>query len=209
MSPMRRTITIALATVLVLLGVGAAGMVLMHDEDGSGWGWSAMTTSGHMGGDSGSTSGFGPWMHGSARTADEAGYLSEMVAHHREAILAAGELSRSDRPEMRAFGRDVVATQSEQVRLMGGWLAAWYPDEPAASYEPMMRDLSGLSGDELDRAFLEDMIGHHMAAVMMSQQLLVRGLDEHAEVGDLARTIRDDQMDEIAWMRSTWSRMAP
>ena len=41
------------------------------------------------------------------------------------------------------------------------------------------------------------MVGHHMAAVMMSQQLLMRGLDEHRAVADLARTIRDDQMDEI------------
>ena len=41
----------------------------------------------------------------------------------------------------------------------------------------MMRDLSGLSGDRLDRTFLEDMIGHHMAAVTMSQRLLgCRGL---------------------------------
>ena len=102
-----------------------------------------------------------------------------------------------------------METQSAQIELMEGWLAEWYPGERAATaYEPMMRDLSGLSGDTLDRIFLEDMIGHHMAAVMMSQQLLVRGLDEHAEVADLAGQIRDEQMDEIAWMRATWSTMA-
>ena len=91
---------------------------------------------------------------------------------------------------------------------MEGWLDEWHPDARAESaYEPMMRDLTDLGGDALDRVFLEDMIGHHMAAVMMSQQLLVRGLAEHPEVADLARTIRDDQMAEIAWMRATWSRM--
>ena len=64
----------------------------------------------------------------------------------------------------------------------------------------MMRDLAGLSADRLDRTFLEDMIGHHMAAVMMSQHLLWRGTD-HEEVGDLARSIRDDQHAEIIRMQ--------
>jgi uncharacterized protein (DUF305 family) len=64
----------------------------------------------------------------------------------------------------------------------------------------MMRDLSRLSGDDLDRAFLRDMLGHHMVAVMMSQHLLWRGAD-HNEVAELARSVRDDQHAEIVVMR--------
>ena len=199
---MKRMIAILAATAVVLLGLGAAGMAWVHSDDDPGWGRHSMASSGWMGGSMGGS------MRGS-RPTDEAGYLAEMVAHHREAVLAATELQRSERPAMRAFGRDVVATQSAQVELMEGWLEEWHADEPDAAYEPMMRDLTGLSGDALDRTFLEDMIGHHMAAVMMSQQLLVRGLDEHAEVADLAGQIRDEQMDEIVWMRATWSRMGP
>jgi uncharacterized protein (DUF305 family) len=204
---MRRLIAIAAAAVVVLLGLGITGMVLAHWDDDPGWGRHMGSTSGWMDGSRGPGSGVGSWMHGT-RVGDEADYLREMVAHHEEAVMAAGELGRSERPAMRDFGRDVVATQSAQITLMEGWLAEWYPDEPTdTTYAPMMRDLSGLSGDALDRAFLEDMIGHHMAAVMMSQQLLARGLDEHEAVSELARTIRNDQMDEIAWMQSTWSRM--
>lgn len=204
---MRRRDAIVIAMVAVLLGLGTAGMVWMHSDDDPGWGRNSMSTSRWMGAPMGPAGGMS---HHSATVTSEAGYLLEMVAHHREAVLAATELRRSDRPAMRAFGRDVVETQSAQIRLMEGWLAEWYADERAESaYEPMMRDLSGLSGDALDRVFLEDMIGHHMAAVMMSQQLLVRGLDEHAEVADLAAQIRDEQMDEIVWMRATWSRMGP
>jgi uncharacterized protein (DUF305 family) len=196
---MRRSIVIA-ATAVVILMVGIiTGAVLTRSDDRPGWGGHPMSTTG----------GRDAWMMGSARTTDEAGYLSEMVAHHREAVLAAGELSRSDRPAMRAFGRKVVADQTAQIQLMERWLAEWYPDEPEASYEPMMRDLSRLDGNALDRAFLEDMIGHHMAAVMSSQQLLMRGLDQHEEVADLARTIRNNQMDEIRWMRATRSTMSP
>ncbi|MCB8957084.1 MAG: DUF305 domain-containing protein [Nocardioides sp.] len=132
-------------------------------------------------------------------------YLTTMIAHHQEAVAAATELERSDRPEMRAFGRDIVDVQTAQIEQMQRWLAEWYPDAPPPTYHPMMRDLGDLSGDELDQAFLEDMVSHHMAAVMMSQSLLVRGLVRHEAVGDLAVDIRDAQRAEIVQM-TTWLR---
>jgi len=46
------------------------------------------------------------------------------------------------------------------------------------------------------------MIGHHMMAVMMSQQRLVRGLADHLEISALAQTIREEQHAEIL----RWSR---
>ena len=140
-------------------------------------------------------------MHGVV-TRTEFAFLARMIAHHQEAVDAAGELTRSGRSEMRAFGRDIVATQTAQIEQMQAWLADWYPGRSTdVDYQPMMRDLSGLSGDRLDRVFLQDMIGHHMAAVMMSQQLLVRGAAQHDQVSALARTIRDEQHAEIFWMQ--------
>lgn len=150
----------------------------------------------------------GPGMH--ARVGSEQEWLVEMVAHHEEAITAAGALERSGRPEMRELGASIVQTQSAQVRQMRRWLAEWYGDQsPRANYRPMMRDLTGLEGNELDRTFLVDMVHHHMAAIMMSQQLLLRGLDEHDDVARLAADIRDEQHDEVvtmqAWLRQ-WFR---
>lgn len=136
---------------------------------------------------------------------DEAGYLAAMVPHHEEAIRAATELARSERPEMRELGEAVVRTQTAEVEQMRRWLDTWYPDQPAVDYEPMMRDLSELSGDALDEAFLRDMIGHHMMAVMMSQQLVRRDLAEHAQVEPFAAEIRDVQRAEIQQMRK-WLR---
>jgi uncharacterized protein (DUF305 family) len=101
---------------------------------------------------------------------------------------------------MRTLGAAIVESQSAQVEQMQAWLDEWYPDAAPADYDPMMRDLSGLSGDALDRAFLADMVPHHMAAVMMSQQLLVRDLAEHPEVAALAQDIRDAQRVEIMRM---------
>jgi uncharacterized protein (DUF305 family) len=172
-----------------LVGTGP-GMMDRGSSSAPGWwddSWDSMMT--------------GPMMVGSYATASEAEYLVEMVAHHREAVAAARELARSDRPEMRAFGQSIVESQSAQIEQMTAWLADWYPEQSTTvDYRPMMRGLSGLSGDRLDRAFLQDMIGHHMVAVMMSQHLLVRGTD-HEEVAYLARSIRDDQHAEIIQMQ--------
>ncbi|MFB2934206.1 DUF305 domain-containing protein [Aerosakkonemataceae cyanobacterium BLCC-F154] len=70
----------------------------------------------------------------------------------------------------------------------------------------MMRDLNNLKGDDLDRAFLEDMRMHHMGAVMMSHQLLGNNLAKHNEVNQLASKISISQRQEIhqmqAWLRS-------
>lgn len=144
-------------------------------------------------------------VHG-MRAASEDVYLAEMVAHHEEAVAAAQQLQRSPRARMREFGDAIVASQSAQIDQMRQWLADWYPDRTErVAYRPMMRDLTGLSGDRLDRAFLQDMIWHHMAAVMMSQQLLVRGGAEHGEVQTLAQDIRDEQHAEIFQMQQ-WLR---
>lgn len=140
-------------------------------------------------------------MMGWSGVASEPEYLAEMIAHHREAIAAAGNLTRSDRAEMRSLGESIIASQSAQIQQMQDWLQEWYPEQPTdVAYQPMMRNLSELSGDRLDRAFLQDMIGHHMAAVMMSQNLLWRGV-EHDQVAELARSIRDDQHAEIVQMQ--------
>lgn len=193
----------AIGGLALVLSVAAAGVALTNDDDsgrhpmqgmmsGSGWdgsGWEQWP------------GGMGRWMPG-APVDSEFEYLTEMVAHHEEAVAAAQQLARSDRPQLRRFGAEIVATQSAQIDQMREWLARWYPGRSTdVDYRPMMRDLSGLSGERLDRTFLEDMIRHHMAAVMMSQQLLVRGLAEHRVVNELARSIRDDQHAEIFQMQ--------
>jgi uncharacterized protein (DUF305 family) len=131
----------------------------------------------------------------------EASYLAEMIPHHEEAVAAATQLARSPRPEMRALGRRIVDTQRVEIQQMTGWLAAWYPRQPRPEYRPMMRNLSALSGDDLDRAFLDDMIPHHMSAVMMSQRVLIAGGPLHPEILGLASTVRDTQRSEIVLMR--------
>lgn len=139
---------------------------------------------------------------------NEFDYLTRMIPHHEEAIAAATVLeSGTRRQEMRTFATSIVETQTAEVTRMKAWLAAWYPGrDTRVAYTPMMRNLAGLGGDPLDRAFLEDMIPHHMMAVMMSQQFLRTNLADHGEVVPFAMNIRDTQHNEIQTMAG-WLRL--
>lgn len=138
---------------------------------------------------------------------DEADFLGRMTLHHQEAVDSAKQLlERSERPEVRALAQAIIEAQEQEIATMRGWLEAWYPDrEREVAYQPMMRDLAGLSPDEADRAFIEDMIEHHRMAVMEARQLLERDLAEHEDVAAMARDIIEVQLGEIAklqgWLR--------
>ena len=210
---MRRPLVALVATLaaVVVLATTAAAVTMSVRDDGNSNRSHPMMRTG-MWNDPAPDSPSGGWMHGGGGglmmggvvVRDEFAYLTHMVAHHQEAVDAARQLARSERPQMRAFGRNIVATQSAQIDQMRAWLATWYPGRSTdVDYRPMMRDLTGLSGDRLDRMFLQDMVVHHMAAVMMSQQLLAHGSADHPQVEDLARTIRDEQHAEIFQMRDS------
>lgn len=152
--------------------------------------------------------GFGPAMMGMGPGTMEAvdseyKFLIKMIPHHEEAVDNAKILKENtNRKEMREFAKDIIEVQNQEIEEMKKYLAEWYPNRTNNyQYEPMMGNYEGLTEEELDRAFLEDMIFHHMGAVMMSQQLIMQGLDEHQEVYLLARSIRDSQRQEIFMMR--------
>jgi uncharacterized protein (DUF305 family) len=192
---------------------------VMHGELGH-----SPTGSHHSSGSSGHgpTTGPGAGRHGaqgpgmsSTQVESEFDYLTQMIPHHEEAIASARLLLQgTNRPEMREFAQSIIQTQSAEVARIREFLSTWYPGrETEVSYQPMMRDLSGLTGDELDQAFLKDMIPHHMMAVMMSQQALARGLlTEHPRVISLATEIRDAQHREIsdmaAWLAGWFGERA-
>lgn len=134
-------------------------------------------------------------------------YLTQMIPHHQEAIDTARlVLAGSDRPEMKRFAQDIIRVQTAEIQQMQRWLNEWYPGRnTAVTASPMMRELNNLRGDALDRAFLEDMIMHHMGAVMMSQMLLNRDLVQHQPVRPFAQEIATSQRQEIGQMRS-WLR---
>ena len=174
--------------------------------------------SGMQGGAAGGSSGM-PGAGGmggmSVSIASEFDYLVQMIPHHEEAIVTARLLAHgTSRAELRTFAQGVIETQSSEVRQMRAWLAQWHPGrDTEVAYVPMMRDLTGLTGDALDRAFLSDMIPHHMMAVMMSQQFLGATYTRHPETLPFATRIRDTQQREIlamqGWLRAWFGGAMP
>jgi uncharacterized protein (DUF305 family) len=151
------------------------------------------------------SAGRGGMPHGGAMTTgDEATFLAHMIPHHQEAIASAESLlARTERPELQALLRDIIESQTVQVDSMTEWLARWHPETPTdVDYAPMMRDLSDAPVADAERAFLEDMVMHHMMAVRDAHLFLSRGVVEHDAVATLARGIVDEQTRELAVMQA-------
>jgi uncharacterized protein (DUF305 family) len=192
MTPSARILPIVL--LLVSLGLGGA-------QGGMGPGPGAM--GGGMGGAMGGGMATGRGMMSMPlATTDTLSFLQHMIPHHEEAIASAESLlAVTERPELQALLRDIVRTQTNEVERMRSWIGAWYPEaDPTAPYEPMMRDAADAPVAELERAWLEDMILHHMMAVHEARKLLTLDLSAHPEVADLANDIVAGQMSEMHLM---------
>jgi uncharacterized protein (DUF305 family) len=130
-------------------------------------------------------------------------FITEMIPHHQEAVDTAKEvLTRgATTPEIKTLLEDIVTAQEKEIADMKSWYETWYgtPYVPSGKYQPMMRDLRDLSGKDIDKVFLEDMIMHHMGAIMMAHS--VQGAIEHKEIEDLTKAIIDTQTKEIQQMR--------
>lgn len=67
----------------------------------------------------------------------------------------------------------------------------------------MNAELEGKTGDDFDKAFINEMIMHHQGAVEMAQAALKNA--KHQEIKDLANAIISAQNKEIADMRA-WQK---
>lgn len=133
----------------------------------------------------------------------ERDFIEHMIPHHEEAIYTANQVLErggSLRP-LRDLAAAISSSQTSEVEEMRSWYVLWYatPYENTGVYSPMMRSLNELSGAELDRVFLEDMIVHHEAAVAVAKAVLELSISEETEA--LATKIISTQENEIYLMK--------
>jgi uncharacterized protein (DUF305 family) len=209
--------SIAIIIGLVILVVGAVAYNFgtnkpsdtkmgMSTDDGVPAGMHRMPDGSHMGNTPASSDMgmMGGMDHSMMMVKSEREFLKGMIPHHQEAVDTAKEvLARGgSTPEMRKLAEDIITAQEKEIALMKEWYQAWYGEAyvaDPADYKPMMRDLSKLSGAALDKVFLEDMIMHHMGAIMMAQS--VQPYIENQEIADLTKAIMETQAAEIELMR--------
>lgn len=130
-------------------------------------------------------------------------FIEGMIPHHQEAVDTAKEVIErgGSTPEIKQLVENIVVAQEKEIAEMKEWYQDWYGEAYTdnGEYMPMMRELNNLSGAELDQVFLEDMIGHHMGAIMMARS--VQPYVEHDEIAELTENIVSSQSAEIAQMR--------
>jgi uncharacterized protein (DUF305 family) len=142
-------------------------------------------------------------MHDMMMVKSERAFLEGMIPHHQEAIDTAKEvLARgATTPALKTLAQNIITAQEAEIASMKTWYQDWYnePYQDKNTYMPMMRDLTTLSGAALDTVFLEDMIMHHMGAIMMAQS--VEPHLEHQEMETLTTNIVTTQSAEIEQMK--------
>ncbi|HEY0964311.1 MAG TPA: DUF305 domain-containing protein [Candidatus Paceibacterota bacterium] len=148
-------------------------------------------------------------MHGMNTNMSEKEFIESMIPHHQEAVDTAKQvLARgATTPEIKTLVEGIITAQEKEIADMQRWYKEWYGVDykNAETYQPMMQDLSILSGEELDRVFLQDMIMHHMGALMMAQHVAVN--IQHEEMQALAENIAETQSAEIITMRMILKKM--
>ncbi|RYG15772.1 MAG: DUF305 domain-containing protein [Caulobacteraceae bacterium] len=151
-------------------------------------------------------------------------FAQMMTIHHEGAIeMSDAVAERASTAAVRELASRISAAQGPEIEQMEAWLEAWGEDAPADAdmmgmehggmemggmdQDGAMNALESATGGEVDRVFLELMIGHHRGAVEMAQQEVAAGLNPQAIA--LARDIIDAQEMEIAEMQQMLKNATP
>ncbi len=140
-------------------------------------------------------------------------FIANMIAHHQGAVdMANLALTNASHQEVKDLAKAIVAAQTTEITDMTAWQKMWgYPASSGEMMEDhssmgmmdtnagMMNELNGKTGEAFDKAFLEQMIMHHQAAINMAATGKTNAL--HQEVKDLTVAIVTAQTKEIKQMK--------
>lgn len=137
-----------------------------------------------------------------AGISSEEEFIKHMIPHHQEAVDTASRLNAiTQNPEIKKLTADIVSAQQKEIAMMSWWVHQRYSTGTiVADYKPMMRNTSTLNAiTTIEKMRLEDMIQHHMGAIMMAQSVLK--LNPRAEVATFAHDVINVQSHEIVLMK--------
>ncbi|MBJ7353664.1 MAG: DUF305 domain-containing protein [Thermoleophilaceae bacterium] len=136
----------------------------------------------------------------------DAMFVTGMVPHHQAAIdMAELGITNADHAEIKQLSQNIIKSQQAEIEQMN----AMKSDLPETKGTMMSQDeMAGMMSDvdslkkakNFDKAFIDAMIPHHQAAVVMANRVIASG--SNAEVEQLAKAIVKAQSKEIAEMQS-------
>jgi uncharacterized protein (DUF305 family) len=153
-------------------------------------------------------------------------WLDAMVQHHTGALRMSAVVFDIGVPGVGALAREIWREQAQEIKAMGQWRRAWYPEAPVypVALKPggdpnALADLVRMSPDQIQamqmtgstptldnrvRWFLEGMLLHHGGALVMAHDALDNS--RHPTIRRLARTIIEAQRREIIQLRRMLQR---
>jgi uncharacterized protein (DUF305 family) len=140
-------------------------------------------------------------------------FIANMIAHHQGAVdMAKLALTNAKHQELKDMANNIISAQEKEISEMTSWQKEWgYPSTSADNMMDhsamgmmdnmagMTAELEGKTGDDFDKAFIEQMILHHQSAIDMAapgEQNASR-----QEVKDLTKAIVSAQTKEIQQMK--------
>ena len=146
-------------------------------------------------------------------------FMSGMIAHHAQALeMTALVTDRTNRKDLHMLAKRIDISQTSEINLMQKWLRDRNEMVPAATSKHMMdgkpmlmpgivseSDMAMLTeadGDDFYGQFLTLMIGHHVGAIKMVDELLsTPGAAQDTYVFRFATDVDVDQRMEISRMQ--------
>lgn len=147
--------------------------------------------------------------HGST-AANDVEFIDGMVPHHQGALIMADMiLQRGAKAELKTMAQQMKDTQNQEIaQLRAARQQLVGSSETPADMDPHMQadieHMQHLSGADLDRRFLEDMIPHHAGAIDMAHRALPNL--KRADLRTMAMSIVSSQAKEVGELQDMLSR---
>lgn len=137
----------------------------------------------------------------------DARWAAMMVVHHQNGITITDlALQKSKNKDVLAIAAQSKADQQRQIPglravAQAGGMAPMPPEPPLDRFnDQQMEMVKKLSGAEFDRAWLDLLSSHHMAAIMMTDVAMAGATSPLAK--SLQKEIRDGQLAQVSKMNA-------
>lgn len=130
-------------------------------------------------------------------------FINDMVEHHTGAVAMAELVdTEAKNPKIQELAKAIITTQTKEIADMKSWAKKWgydFQTPKQSAIDEMTAPLVNKTGDDLDKAFLAEMIGHHQSAIDMA--ILTNENANHSEIKTLGQQIESTQRAEIQLMK--------
>ena len=143
---------------------------------------------------------------------DDKTFIQYVIPHHQDAVDASTKILASTQDiELKAFASNVIKTQGQEIATLKEYYKTWYGIEyPANGNYKQMMNLDNLGGQNLDKAYIQGMLGHHSGIIDVAKKVVVSDLSYTYKPEILAlskQIIKNQEADNIVlqkWLDSKY-----